>query len=102
VVKVGINIAKGVLATVLGVLLFGIFLMAVKVAAIGAVVAIGTIVFSAGIYVLLDYVDKKTQLTDNLQKSAKEIVEYLKQKMNLDYANYDKSIQEAFINSSGK
>jgi hypothetical protein len=61
----------------------------------GAAIVVGAILLSIGIGLAIDWLDKKTGITDSLNKLLRDGANYLEKKMPADYGNYDSTLQQA-------
>lgn len=94
VFKIGIDLLKAGLSAALGAIAMGA-LVFLGVVTGGAAVVVGAIILSVAIGLAIDWIDKKTGVTDSVSKSLRDGIDYLTKKMPTDYGNYASALQQA-------
>lgn len=94
VYKIGVDITKALLSATLGTALVGGLIMFAGAIA-GApllisvsTIVIGSIVAAIAIGLSLDYLDKKSEITERVRKNIKESIGFLEKKIPRDYSGY--------------
>lgn len=96
VTKIGIDLVKVGLGAALGAIAIGA-LVAFGIVTGGMAIVVGAVVLSIFIGVGIDILDKKTNTTERITNSLRNVVSQLQQKMSSDYQGYPDALDSILV-----